>query len=128
MNDDDPWLIYDGECPFCKRYVAMTRLRQAIGNVRLIDARQGGPEFEEMQAAGFDVNEGMLLKLEGEYYFGADCLNRLALLSTRSDLFNKFCAFVFRSQKISRLAYPVLRCGRNLTLRLLKRDPIARSN
>lgn len=121
----DTWLIYDGECPFCSRYVAMTRLQAAVGPVRLIDARQGGPEVAAALEAGYDLDEGMLLHLNGTLYHGAECLNRLALLSTRSGVFNAVSSLVFRSPAISRLAYPVLRAGRNGTLRLLGRRKIS---
>jgi hypothetical protein len=41
------------------------------------------------------------------------------LLSSRSGLFNKLNALIFHSPTVSRLLYPLLRAGRNLTLRLL---------
>lgn len=33
-------VVYDGECPFCASYVALLRLRERVGEVRLIDARR----------------------------------------------------------------------------------------
>lgn len=120
--------MYDGECPFCSRYAALVRLQAAAGPLRLIDARQGGPEFNAALSAGYDLDEGMLLRFENRFYFGADCLNRLALLSTRSDVFNRLCSAIFKSPAISSVAYPVLRFGRNSTLRFLSRKPISGSS
>ena len=57
----------------------------------------------------------------GGIYFGAECVNLLALLSTPSSAFNRINSAVFRSRTLSRVLYPVLRCGRNLTLRMLGR-------
>ena len=63
----DAWLVYDGDCPFCSRYVQYLRLRQAAGPVRLVNAREGGPLVDELQRAGLDLDEGMVLKLGGRY-------------------------------------------------------------
>lgn len=114
-------LIYDGDCPFCSRYVRYLRLKEAVGDLRLVDARQGGPEVEAARAEGVDLDQGMLLRLGGVDYHGADCLNRLALMSSSSNLFNRVNAALFRSPRLSALGYPVLRAGRNLALRLLGR-------
>jgi predicted DCC family thiol-disulfide oxidoreductase YuxK len=128
MADADPpdnYLLYDGECPFCSRYVAYARLTEAAGPVALIDARMR-PDLVRLHAAGgMDINEGMILRLDGQTWFGGDVLNRLALLSTRSDLFNKANAALFRHPRLARLLYPLLRGGRNAVLRLLGRAKIA---
>ena len=117
-------LVYDGECPFCSAYVRMVRIREAIGCIRLVDARKGGPEVDDVHRRHLDLNEGMVLKYRGEYFYGADCIHMMALLSTPSGWFNRINAAIFRSPRLSKILYPVLRAGRNLTLRLLGRTRI----
>lgn len=117
----DTIIIYDGDCPFCSRYVTMLRLRETLGTIRLVDAREGGPEVDEALARGLDLDEGMALRLNGVYYHGDECIHRLALLSSPSGLFNRVNAAIFRSERLSRLLYPVLRSGRNTALLLLGR-------
>ena len=125
-DTDEPgaWIVYDGQCPFCSRYVQLLRLRDSLGEVRLINARDGGPVVEEMQRAGVDLDEGMVLKLDGQLYHGHDCIHVLALLSTPSGPFNRINAALFRSPRAARLLYPILRAGRNGVLRLLGRSKI----
>ena len=123
-SDAEAWIVYDGQCPFCSRYVQLVRLRETLGRVRLIDARKGGPEVQEVRQAGLDLDDGMVLKLDGRLYHGAECINMLALLSTPSSGFNRLNAALFRSPTASRLLYPVLRAGRNAVLRLLGRGKI----
>jgi len=118
------WIVYDGQCPFCSRYVALLRLRDSLGEVRLINARDGGPVVEELERAGVDLDEGMVLKLDDRLYHGHDCIHVLALLSTPSGSFNRINAALFRSPRVARLLYPVLRTGRNAVLRLLGRSKI----
>lgn len=115
------YLIYDGDCPFCSRYVRYVRFRDAAGSVQLIDARDGGEIVEEILRAGYDLDEGMVLKVGDRIYHGADCIHALALMSSESGFFNKLNAWMFRSPARSRVLYPFLRTGRNCVLRLLGR-------
>lgn len=115
------YLVYDGDCPFCTRFVRYTRLRDSVGSLAMIDSRKGGEEVDEVCRLGFDLDQGMALKLHGRFYHGAACVHLLALLSTRSGLFNRTLSIAFRSPLVARLLYPVLRAGRNLTLILLRR-------
>jgi predicted DCC family thiol-disulfide oxidoreductase YuxK len=123
-TEAEAWIVYDGQCPFCSRYVQLVRLRESLGRVQLVDARKGGPEVEEVRKAGLDLDEGMVLKLDGRLYHGADCIHMVALLSTPSSWFNRVNAAMFRSRTASRLLYPVLRTGRNTVLRMLGRSKL----
>ena len=121
ITENQVWLIYDGECPFCSSYVQYIRLQESKGTLTLIDARQGGDLVNSILETGLDLDEGMVLKYQDRLYHGADCINMLALMSTRSGLFNKLNALIFKSRLVSRLLYPVLRAGRNLTLKILRK-------
>ena len=73
-QEDEPaaWIVYDGQCPFCFRYVALLRLRETLGRVELVNAREGGPIVDEIIAAGLDLDEGMVLKMNGRLYHDDD--------------------------------------------------------
>ena len=118
-------IVYDGECPFCAAYVGMVRLREAAGEVRLINARDGGIEVERIRAAGLDLDEGMVLLIGDEMYHGAECIHRMGLMTTQSGLFNRLNAWVFRSPSRSKFLYPILRAGRNAALKILRRKKIS---
>ncbi len=123
-TSDSTYLIYDGECPFCAAYVKFMRLRQSVGPVRLIDAREGGAEVQRARADGFDLDDGMLFHYGGRDYHGADALNIMAMLSSESAWFSKLNGALFKSPRVAAVAYPVLRAGRNTALRLLGRKKI----
>ena len=123
-DNKEIWLVYDGDCPFCSRYVRYTRLRDTLGQVHLVNARDGGPIVDELTAAGLDLDEGMVLKMGGRYFHGADCIHALALLSSRSGAFNRINAAIFGSRRLSRLLYPILRAGRNAVLWILGRSKL----
>lgn len=56
--------------------------------------------------------------------YDGECLNRLALMRSGSDIFSRLNYLLFRSARLSRITYPALRAGRILTLRLLGRTKI----
>ena len=118
-------VLYDGECPFCSAYVRMVTLRTAVGEVRLVDARvSDDPIVDKVISRGFDLNEGMALLIGERIYHGSDCIHGLALLTSGGSIPNRLSARLFRSRSIARYVYPILRAGRNLTLRLLGRARI----
>lgn len=113
------FLLYDGDCPFCTNYVQMMQLQKAVGPVALLNMREHPDLAAAFRKQGYDLNEGMLLRLDGKTYWGADCINRLALISTDNDLFNKLNAAVFRRPCLAAALYPFMRRGRALTLTLM---------
>jgi predicted DCC family thiol-disulfide oxidoreductase YuxK len=125
FDDSTIVIIYDGECPFCSNYVRFLRLRDTFRSVTLLDARENSREVDEARARGFDLNEGMVVRVSEQYYHGADAVHCLAMMSTDSGWFNQISSAVFRSRWRSRLLYPFLRAGRAFTLRLLGRKMLA---
>lgn len=109
--------------PMCVIFVCKMRLaRSTLFNVR-------DQEFHSRDEVllNFDLDEGILLQLGGAYYHGSACIHLLALLSSRSTLFNRINAFVFRSPKRAQWLYPILRAGRNVALEVLSRGKISRT-
>lgn len=127
MNGDsvkDVLLIYDKECPFCSRYAQLIQLRKNVGNLILINARDEHPIVEKIKERGLDLNEGMVLVVDEQFYHGARAIHMIALLSNQSTFFNKINVWLFKSESISRFLYPAMRAGRNAVLRMLGRSKI----
>ncbi len=118
-------VIYDGECPFCSNYVRLYRLRQLVGQVRLVDARGNDPVLARVHAARLDLDEGMAVLWQGRTYHGTEALHMLALLGSESGAFNRANRWLFSRPWLGRRLYPWMVAGRKLTLRLLGRKLIA---
>ena len=116
------WLVYDGECPLCRNYARYLDIRNAVGDFTLINARDGGPQVDEIRAIPYNLNHGMVLKLNGRYYFGSDALHILARLSSKRGAFNLTNRLLFSTPGAAWAAYPLLKQGRRLLLKL-KRVP-----
>lgn len=124
QQTDRVWLVYDGECPMCNNYAQYLRLQQSVGEFVLVDARLGGPIVDEVQELPHDLNDGMVVKIGERFFVGHDALNVLALLAEDRGWFNKFNRVAFRSPLISRVAYPVMKAGRWVLLKLKGVAPI----
>lgn len=127
MSENTLTLIYDGECPFCRRYADYVRLREAVGQPRLVDAREGGALVRQVQDMGYDLNEGMVVIYQGDYYHGAQALQFLADKAAPAGIFNRLNHALFSGGRMARWSYPLLRAGRNLALRVKNIGPINKS-
>lgn len=124
MTGREILLVYDKECPVCDAYCRMARIRETLGTLRLVNARDGGPLLDAITARGWDIDQGMVLKVEDELYYGADAIHVLSLMSSRAGFFNRFTYRVFQSRGAARVLYPILRFFRNLLLKLLGKTKI----
>ena len=128
MADEKILLVYDKECPACNYYCQMVRIRKSVGELRLVDAREPGEIMDEITAAGLDIDQGMVLKMGGALYYGADAIHMLSLIGSESGVFNKLNYWLFRSKSVSRVLYPILRFFRNLLLKILGKTKINNLN
>ncbi len=112
------WFVYDGECPICSFAARSLRIRSAVGDLNLIDARseKEHPLYKEIVEQGLDLDEGMVLRYSNVNYHGQDALNMMALLGSNQGWFNRFNALLFRNKLLSKMLYPVMRAGRNFLL------------
>ncbi|MGR9074075.1 MAG: DCC1-like thiol-disulfide oxidoreductase family protein [Gammaproteobacteria bacterium] len=118
------YLVYDKECPACDNYCRVVRIRESLGELKIINARDACDIMDEITAAGLDIDQGMVLKIGERLYYGSDAIHALALISSRSGFFNRLNYWLFKSESVSRLVYPVLRFFRNLLLKLLGKNKI----
>lgn len=120
MAESGVEIFYDGECPFCSAYARMLNLRRTVGRVELIDARSADPRLKALRAQGVDLDEGMAVVYGGRLYVGAEAVRILSVLSESGGILRA----LMRSPRRAALLYPLLKGGRNLTLKLLGRRPI----
>ncbi|MQA67108.1 MAG: DUF393 domain-containing protein [Alphaproteobacteria bacterium] len=120
----DIFLVYDFECPACDIYCRSVQIPRSAGRLRLVNARESIVVMDEITRAGLDIDQGMVVKVGNQLYYGSEAIHVLALLSSRSDLFNKLTHYIFRSSRLSRILYPFLRKCRNLLLRAMGKTKI----
>lgn len=124
MNREEILLVYDRECPACNSYCQVIRIRESVGDLRIVDARENSEIMNEITSQGHDIDQGMVLKMGGQLYYGSDAMHALALIGSRSGILNRMNYWVFKSKTVSAILYPVLRFFRNLLLKILRKTKI----
>jgi len=128
MSKEEILLIYDKECPVCDNYCQMVRVRESVGDLKLINARESPEVLSEITEMGLDIDQGIVLKMGGQIYYGSDAIHALSLISNRSGVFNRLNYLICKSKGVSKALYPVLRFFRNLLLRVLGKTKINNLN
>ena len=118
------YLLYDGECPACSSFVAFSRLRRSHPSLQVLDARHYPDLVEELRRAGYEINEGMVMRLGGKTLFGSEVTRMMARLSEDPGPLRRAVLWTFGDAPWSQALYPVLRRCRNLLLRLMGRSLI----
>ena len=121
---EDILLVYDRECPACNAYCQVIQIRKSVGNLRIVDAREDSDELKEITSKGLDIDQGMVLKMGDQLYFGSDAIHALALIGSRSGVFNRLNYWIFKSKTVSKVLYPVLKFCRNILLKILGKSKI----
>ncbi|MEM6909837.1 MAG: DCC1-like thiol-disulfide oxidoreductase family protein [Pseudomonadota bacterium] len=108
-------IVYDGHCPFCSRYADYLVAKQRYPNLQLLDAREqrDHPLLKRIASEGLVLDDGMVFELEGTLYHGADAV---AMLARPGSLLS--------SNPSAHRAYPFMRAGRNLALKLIGRSKL----
>jgi predicted DCC family thiol-disulfide oxidoreductase YuxK len=125
VDDHKLVVVYDGECPFCKNYVRLMALRQAAGEVELVDARTQAPAVRRLVELGYDLNEGMAATYGGRVYYGSDAVTLLSSMSSERGWLGRSIALLLRDPARAHLLYPALKLGRRIVLKLLGRPLIS---
>ncbi len=123
-----PVLLYDGDCPVCREYLSLLEIRRLAGEVRPLDARSRPDLVAVLRAAGYEINDGMVLVRDGGIVFGGTALSLIAQLAVppgeRPRLVNRLTAGLFRTPLLGPAVYRLLTLGRRLLLRCLGRNLI----
>jgi predicted DCC family thiol-disulfide oxidoreductase YuxK len=136
---DGVWFVYDGECPICNHAAEALRIKEDYGTLHTINARDvnADPLMDEINRRGLDLDEGMVIYTNGQFFHGKDALKFMAQYGEHKNIFMAVFKGLFWSDLLSRLMYPWLRGARNWLLRRknihridnlgLKNEPIFKS-
>jgi hypothetical protein len=62
----------------------MTQLRRHYPHIKVLDARTEPALVADLRRRGYEINEGMVLRLGGVVHFGADATDTIARLGRAS--------------------------------------------
>ena len=116
-------IYYDGGCPFCKSFVTLSRLK-TMYDVKLHNLRNLPDDVKLFMDQGYNVEDGMLVRVEDEIYFGHQAVQIIADLSNKNKVIGRIYFTIFSNKKFVKFIYPFMRLGRNITLKILGRKKI----
>jgi len=131
-TNDKIRVVYDRQCPACHLYCellqsnAAEHAREVAGapEVELLDAREDSELMQRITHLGLDIDEGMVVEIDKELFYGADAIHALTAVESRRGLFRWVTRLLFARRRFARFFYPWLRRVRNLLLKLLGKHRI----
>ena len=112
-------IVYDKQCPVCHQYCVLAK-KHAEQETELIDARETSELMAEITRQGLDIDEGMVVEVDGVLYYGAEAIHVLGSRGPRRGAFNALNRLLFKNVNMARFLYPLLRSCRNLLLKVLR--------
>lgn len=118
-NKKEVWFVYDGECPLCTNAALAISIKNELGTLNLLNAREasGHPLLHTINKQGYDLDAGMVIYDGNRFYHGKDALSFMARFGRNHGLLNLINKALFWSDSIASLMYPWLRGTRNLLLK-----------
>jgi predicted DCC family thiol-disulfide oxidoreductase YuxK len=115
------YLLYDGECPACRTYVTFARLRETWPEVELLDARDEPDLVARLRAEGYEINDGLVLRLGDTIHYGAEATRVIGAAAGEQGPGRRLVLAAIGTAPWSRRLYPWLNRGRKLLLAALGR-------
>lgn len=118
------FLLYDGECPVCSRYVLWTNIRNKHPNISLLDARQQPELVAALRTEGVEINNTMFLQIDGQSFVGAAAMAKISIYMPQNTFSQRLLRRLTSSKLLFEKIYPGFVFGRKLLLTILRRRQI----
>lgn len=112
----DPVLVFDGGCPFCRRFALLSELRGGLPGLGLRDGRADNELRRDLRRRGFDLNRGAVLLAGDQVLHGAEAIRWLCERMRPSDGLLRLMSSVLADPRRARGLYPLLLLARRLAL------------
>jgi predicted DCC family thiol-disulfide oxidoreductase YuxK len=123
--DAAPLLVFDGGCPFCRHFAALSELRGGIPDLRLCDGRRDHALRRDLADRGFPLSRGAIVLEGGRIHHGAAAIQWICARMAPSGPLLALLTPLFVDPVRARRLYPLLLAARRLALGLrgLPEDP-----
>ncbi len=112
-------LYYDKECPFCTRYASFVKLNNHY-TLQLKNAREYHAEILSL-CNDMDINEGLIVSIEGKCLQGIDALRYLDLSMEKKGLLSRLHGIWHLKEPFTKPIYTFIKMLRKMVLFLMCR-------
>ena len=107
-GESGPVLVYDGGCPFCSHFAALTELRGGVPGLRIRDGREDQALRRSLRQRGLALSRGAILIEAGRLHHGAEAIAWICTRLSPSAPLLHLLGLLFRNPERSRTLYPTL--------------------
>ena len=120
MKKPDICFIYDGDCPICQAGMEKLDIREDIGNTQRLNKRieTEHSTIKDAMDQNFDLNDGLIIKYQGQFHQGADALHVISQISNSNTLSGFISKILFHYKWSAYLLYPFIRALRYCLIKL----------
>ena len=115
----DSFVLYDGDCPVCRSYMALAQLRRLRPDIAILNARDEPDLVAALRRDGHEINDSILVRLGPDIYEGAKATGLIAELGSDNPWTRRMALYAIGGGPWASALYPWLRATRNLLLRLM---------
>lgn len=108
------YLLYDGDCMLCQNAAQYYRLKEAAGEICLVNLRGHAEITSSIRNSGLDPNEGVLVLHKKQVLFGAEALCYLSRLGELRAPGGSAASRLLQIRTLSNLLYPLMKALRAL--------------
>jgi predicted DCC family thiol-disulfide oxidoreductase YuxK len=122
-----PVLVFDGGCPFCRRFAELSELRGGIPGLQIRDGRSEHALRRDLARRGYRLGEGAVLLVDDQVLHGAEAIQWICARMEPSAALLQWLSPLLSTPTRARTVYPLLLLARRLALgfRGLPVDPDA---
>lgn len=127
MGSQSPILVFDGGCPFCNHFAAVSALRSGIPGLQIRDGRAETDLRRSLAARGYPLRDGAIVIAGAQIWHGAEAISWLCAQMHPDASLLQLLAPLFADRRRAGWLYPGLLLARRLLLawRGLSPDPDA---
>jgi predicted DCC family thiol-disulfide oxidoreductase YuxK len=124
LNEIGDFLLYDGECPVCARYVVWGNLQKISPALKLLNAHDEPELVAQLRSMGIESNDSFSLHLDGKLRHGAEAMAMLNRLAEPPNPIVRMLLGMLTKDAVAKPIYPFLVGCRKLLLKILGRKLI----
>tara|TARA_B100001758_G_C18236165_1_gene518031 strand:+ start:373 stop:699 length:327 start_codon:yes stop_codon:yes gene_type:complete len=93
-------------------------MKENFSDIKILNARDNMELVKELKMLNYNIDDGMILKIDDKIYFGDEVINFLAKNGKNKNFVSSLTNILFKSYLISKILYPIFKYFRFLYFKI----------